>query len=142
MRIADVLRNKSTEVATVAPAVTVADLIATLVERNIGALPVLDDEGRLVGIVSERDVVRRLHAGGAGVLGTPVAEIMTREVTTCSPGDDVAQLAAVMTQGRFRHLPVVVDDRLTGIVSIGDLVKARIDVLERERAQLASYISG
>src|SRR5687768_7688450 len=105
MRIADVLRNKSTEVATVAPAATVADLIATLAERNIGALPVLDDDGRLVGIVSERDVVRRLHTGGADVLGTPVAEIMTREVTTCSPGDDVAQLAAVMTQGRFRHLP-------------------------------------
>jgi CBS domain-containing protein len=142
MRIADVLRNKSTEVATVAPAATVADLIATLAERNIGALPVLDDDGRLVGIVSERDVVRRLHTGGADVLGTTVAEIMTREVTTCSPGDDVAELAAVMTQGRFRHLPVVVDDRLTGIVSIGDLVKARIDVLERERAQLASYISG
>jgi CBS domain-containing protein len=142
MRIADVLRNKSTEVATVDPTATVADLIAVLVERNIGALPVLDGDGRLVGIVSERDVVRRLHAGGAGVLATPVADIMTSDVTTCSPGDDAAALAAVMTEGRFRHLPVVVDDRLTGIVSIGDLVKARIDVLERERAQLASYISG
>ena len=142
MRIADVLRNKSTEVATVAPTATVAHLIATLVERNIGALPVLDGEGGLVGIVSERDVVRRLHAGGAGVLTTPVADIMTSDVTTCSPGDDAVALAAVMTEGRFRHLPVVVDDRLTGIVSIGDLVKARIGELERERAQLASYISG
>ncbi|MCX6463906.1 MAG: CBS domain-containing protein [Pseudonocardiales bacterium] len=141
MRIADVLRNKGSEVATVAPDATVTELIATLAERNVGALPVVDG-GRLVGIVSERDVVRRLHAGGAAVLDARVADIMTSEVTTCSPSDGAAELASVMTRGRFRHLPVVVDGRLAGIVSIGDLVKARIDMLESEREQLQSYIAG
>lgn len=139
--IADVLRNKGPGVTTVAPGATVTELIATLAERNVGALPVVDGD-RLVGIVSERDVVRRLHAGGAPVLGATVAEIMTSDVTTCSPGDGAAELAAVMTTGRFRHLPVVVDGVLTGIVSIGDLVKARIDALESEREQLQSYIAG
>jgi CBS domain-containing protein len=141
MRIADVLRNKGTDVETVGPDAAVPDLVARMAARNIGALPVLDG-GRLVGIVSERDVVRHLHAGGAGVLALRAADLMTADVTTCSPGDDVAELAAVMTAGRFRHLPVVVDGALTGIVSIGDLVKARIDALEQERAQLHSYISG
>ena len=141
MRIADVLRNKGTDVATVAPSATVAELIATLAERNVGALPVVEG-GALVGIVSERDVVRRLHAGGASVLHVRVADIMTTDVTTCSPGDSAVQLASVMTEGRFRHLPVVVDGALAGIVSIGDLVKARIDMLESERQQLQSYIVG
>ncbi len=140
MRIADVLRNKGTDVATVAPAATVAELIATLAERNVGALPVVDG-GRLVGIVSERDVVRRLHDGGASVLAALVSDIMTSDVTTCSPNDGAAELASVMTKGRFRHLPVVVDGQLAGIVSIGDLVKARIDMLESEREQLQSYIA-
>ncbi len=141
MRIADVLRNKGTDVAVVAPGATVAELIAVLAERNVGALPVVDG-GRLVGIVSERDVVRRLHAGGASVLDVRVSDIMTADVTTCSPSDGAAELASVMTRGRFRHLPVVVDGALAGIVSIGDLVKARIDLLESEREQLQSYIAG
>lgn len=141
MRIADVLRNKGSDVVTVGPAATVTELIAALAERNVGALPVVDG-GRLVGIVSERDVVRRLHAGGASVLKAVVADIMTTEVITCGPGDNAADLAGVMTQRRFRHLPVVVDGTLAGIVSIGDLVKTRIDMLEQERAQLQSYIAG
>ncbi len=141
MRIADVLRNKGADVVTVGPSATVSELIAALAERNVGALPVVDG-GRLVGIVSERDVVRRLHAGGAAVLSATVAEIMTTGVVTCAPGDDAADLAGVMTQRRFRHLPVVVDGNLVGIVSIGDLVKARIDLLESEREQLQSYIAG
>jgi CBS domain-containing protein len=141
MRIADVLRNKGNAVATVEPGATVSRLISELAAHNVGALPVVDG-GRLVGIVSERDVVRRLHAGGPGLLEARVADIMTTEVTTCSPSDDVTDLAAVMTSRRFRHLPVVVDGELAGIVSIGDLVKARIDLLESERAQLQSYIAG
>jgi CBS domain-containing protein len=141
MRIADVLRSKGSQVATVAPTVSVAELIAELASHNVGALPVVDGE-QLVGIVSERDVVRRLNAGGAALLEASVGEIMTTEVTTCSPEDRVADLAAIMTSRRFRHLPVVVDGRLAGIVSIGDLVKARIDLLESERAQLQSYIAG
>ncbi|GAA5123599.1 CBS domain-containing protein [Pseudonocardia adelaidensis] len=141
MRIADVLRNKGTTVATVGPGATVAELLGVLADHNVGALPVIDG-GRIIGIVSERDVVRRLHAGGAALLQARVADIMTTEVTTCSPNDDVSDLAAVMTSRRFRHLPVVVDGELAGIVSIGDLVKARIDLLESEREQLQSYIAG
>jgi CBS domain-containing protein len=141
MRIADVLRRKGTAVATVGPDVTVADLIGELAAHNVGALPVVDG-GNLIGIVSERDVVRRLHAGGAALLDARVADIMTTDVTTCSPSDDVSDVAAVMTSRRFRHLPVIVEGELTGIVSIGDMVKARIDLLESERAQLQRYIAG
>jgi CBS domain-containing protein len=141
MRISDVLRGKGSEVVTVGPSATVVELISLLAMRNVGALPVVD-AGRLVGIVSERDVVRQLHAGGPDLLLARVAEIMTTDVTTCSPSDNVVDLALVMTLGRFRHLPVVVDGELCGIVSIGDLVKARIDMLEVERAQLQSYIVG
>ncbi len=140
MRIADVLKNKGAYVVTVGPDATVTALIAALAERNVGALPVVAD-GQLVGIVSERDVVRRLHAGGAAVLDVRVADIMTTGVITCSPTDDAADLAGVMTERRFRHLPVVVDGKLVGIVSIGDLVKTRIDQLESEREQLQSYIA-
>ena len=127
--------------ATVGPTATVAELVATLSSYNVGAMPVVDG-GRLVGIVSERDVVRRLHSGGASLLNGRVADIMTSDVTTCAPGDLVVDLARVMTAGRFRHLPVVEDGELVGIVSIGDLVKARIDGLEAEREQLQSYIAG
>lgn len=140
MRIVDVLRNKGNEVATIGPEAGVATLIAELAAHNVGALPVVDD-GRLVGIVSERDVVRRLHDGGAALLELRVADIMTTSITTCSPGDAVVDLARVMTTRRFRHLPVLEDGELIGIVSIGDLVKARIDQLESEREQLQSYIA-
>jgi CBS domain-containing protein len=141
MRIADVLRRKGTTVATVGPDATVTDLLGELATHNVGALPVVEG-GHLIGIVSERDVVRRLHAGGAALLEARVGDIMTTDVTTCSPGDDVGHVAAVMTSRRFRHLPVVVEGQLAGIVSIGDMVKARIDLLESERAQLARYIAG
>jgi CBS domain-containing protein len=140
MRIADVLRSKGTKVETVEPTATVAELIERLSTHNVGALPVVD-AGELIGIVSERDVVRRLHAGGAGILDARVADIMTAGVTTCAPSDFVPDLARVMTAGRFRHLPVVEDGKLVGIVSIGDLVKARIDTLESEKEQLQSYIA-
>jgi CBS domain-containing protein len=141
MRIADVLRRKGSAVATVRPDATVVELLGELAEHNVGALPVVDG-GNLIGIVSERDVVRRLHAGGAATLDARVADIMTTDVSTCSPSDDVGDVAAVMTSRRFRHLPVVVNGELAGIVSIGDMVKARIDLLESERAQLQRYIAG
>lgn len=141
MRIADVLRNKGTGVVTVGPSATVTELITALTDHNIGALPVVDG-GHLVGIVSERDVVRRLHANGPSALSATVADLMTTGVVTCAPDDDAAGLAGIMTERRFRHLPVVVDGELVGIVSIGDLVKARIDMLEQEREQLQSYIAG
>jgi CBS domain-containing protein len=140
MRIADVLRSKGSDVATVDPSVTVAELISQLATHNVGALPVVDG-GELVGTVSERDVVRRLDVAGPGLLEARVGDIMITGVTTCAPGDSVADIAAVMTNRRFRHLPVVVEGQLAGIVSIGDLVKARIDLLESEREQLQSYIA-
>jgi CBS domain-containing protein len=140
MRIADVLRSKGSDVATVDPTATVAELISELATHNVGALPVVDG-GELVGIVSERDVVRRLDVAGPGLLEARVGDIMITGVTTCAPGDSVADIAAVMTNRRFRHLPVVVEGQLAGIVSIGDLVKARIDLLESEREQLQSYIA-
>ena len=140
MRIADVLRSKGSDVATVDPTASVAELISQLATHNVGALPVVDG-GQLVGIVSERDVVRRLDVAGPGLLEARVGDIMITGVTTCAPGDSVADIAAVMTNRRFRHLPVVVEGQLAGIVSIGDLVKARIDLLESEREQLQSYIA-
>lgn len=142
MRIADILRSKGNSVATVSPTATLADAIHALATHNVGALPVVDDGGQLVGIVSERDVVRQLHLHGPDVLHVTIAEFMTSGVTTCGPTDKVADLALVMTTGRFRHLPVVVNGELAGIVSIGDLVKARIDLLESEREQLQHYIAG
>ena len=141
MRIADVLKSKGNEVATVAPSTTVAELLALLAEYNIGAVPVVDGDA-VVGIVSERDIVRRLHSSGTGLLETATSEIMSTHVTSCAPGDQVADLARIMTERRFRHMPVLVDEKLVGIVSIGDLVKARIDLLESEREQLQSYIAG
>jgi CBS domain-containing protein len=140
MRIADVLRNKGATVATVEPEATVAELLGRLAEGNYGALPVVRG-GMLVGMVSERDVVRRLHEQGADLLAASVEDIMTTDLATCSPEDSTADLAKVMTTRRVRHLPVLVNGELAGIVSIGDLVKARIDTLERERAQLESYIA-
>jgi CBS domain-containing protein len=141
MRIVDVLRNKGDRVATVGPEVTVEAVLGELAQYNVGALPVVEDD-QLVGIVSERDVVRQLHAVGAGLLGRAVRDIMSTSVTTCAPGDAVTDLARIMTTKRFRHMPVVDDGVLVGIVSIGDLVKARIDQLESESEQLQSYIAG
>ncbi|MFP5069221.1 CBS domain-containing protein [Pseudonocardia nantongensis] len=140
MRIADVLKGKGSAVTTVAPGDPVTDVLRYIAEGNLGALPVVDAE-RLVGIVSERDVVRRLHEQGDALLNARVADVMTHDVVTCTPDDGVGDLARIMTDRRVRHLPVLVDGRLAGIVSIGDLVKARMDMLELEREQLESYIA-
>jgi CBS domain-containing protein len=141
MRISDVLRGKGDEVATIGPTATVRQLVETLGERNIGAAVVTRDGGDVVGIVSERDVVRRLRERGGDLLSATVDEIMTRDVLTCTPDDTVDHLAEVMTERRIRHMPVVVDGRLAGIVSIGDVVKSRISQLETDREQLESYIA-
>jgi CBS domain-containing protein len=142
MRISDVLKAKGNEVVTVSPDTTVADLLSRLAEHNVGALIVASEEGVLDGIVSERDVVRQLHERGVALLGQPVSGIMTADVSTCSPADTVEDLMRLMTERRIRHVPVVVDGRLSGIVSIGDVVKHRMGELEIERHQLESYIVG
>ncbi|MET8873790.1 CBS domain-containing protein [Nocardia sp. NPDC004604] len=142
MQIAEILRRKGSDVATVAPETTVRTLLGTLAEHNIGAVVVSPDGSRITGIVSERDVVRSLHARGAALLDTPVSEIMTVDVRTCAPDDLVDGLRSTMTEHRVRHLPVVHDGRLVGIVSIGDVVKSAISELATERQHLVEYVQG
>lgn len=141
MHVKEVLAHKGAAVATVLPASLVSEVIASLAEHHVGALVVTGDGQQIDGIVSERDVVRALHTRGAELLGTPVREIMTVDVLTCSPTDEIRSLAKTMTDKRFRHMPVVVDGALAGIVTIGDIVKSRLDELETEHDQLVDYIS-
>ncbi|MBB4775522.1 CBS domain-containing protein [Actinomadura catellatispora] len=126
--------------ATVRPEATVRQLLSVLAEHNIGAAVVSPDGTSIAGIASERDVVRSLHERGAALLDRPVSDIMTAEVRSCGPSDKVEDLRRAMTEHRFRHVPVVEDGRLTGIVSIGDVVKSAIDELESEREHLVDYI--
>jgi CBS domain-containing protein len=140
MRIADVLSNKGAAVATISPEATVSQLLAGLHEMNIGAMVVVGPEG-LAGIVSERDVVRKLHERGSSLLAQPVSEIMTTVVATCTPRDTVDHISVLMTENRVRHVPVLDQGRLAGIVSIGDVVKTRMEELEAEQQQLQAYIT-
>jgi len=140
MRIADVLRSKGGAVTTIEPDATVADLLAGLADHNIGAMVVTGPDG-VAGIVSERDIVRQLNAHGAEVLSQSVSEIMTAVVSTCSKADTVDSLTRLMTENRVRHVPVMEDGKLIGIVSIGDVVKTRMEELEAEHEQLQSYIT-
>lgn len=140
MRINDVLRNKpSQDVVTIPPGATVRELIALLAEHNVGALIVSSDGSTVEGIVSERDVVRSLHADEATLEG-PVSAIMTSNVQTCEGTAAVTELMQMMTEHRIRHVPVLTDGRLSGIISIGDVVKHRIGELEFERDQLDHYV--
>ncbi|WP_435771253.1 CBS domain-containing protein [Nocardioides sp. SYSU DS0651] len=141
MRITDVLNAKpSKDVVSISPDAGVKELIATLAQHNIGALVVSADGSSLDGIVSERDVVRRLHQDGT-VVNNTVGAIMTEDVRTCSPDDELDDVMQLMTQARFRHIPVCDDERnLVGIVSIGDIVKHKIDQLQFERDQLDHYV--
>jgi CBS domain-containing protein len=141
VHVAGLLRSKGDDVATVAPSATVGVVVAALAERRVGALVVSDDGTTVAGIVSERDVVRALAEQGSGVLDAEVATIMTREVVTCDLSTTVDELSSLMTEGRYRHVPVVVDGSLAGIVSIGDVVKSHISELEQEKATLHEYIS-
>lgn len=140
MRIADVLRNKGAAVVTIHPDATVMELLAGLAEHNIGAMVVIGSDG-LEGLASERDVVRQLHVHGASLLARPVSTIMTRLVTTCAKADSADEVSMLMTEQRARHIPVLEDGRLAGIVSIGDIVKSRMEELQAEREQLRTYIA-
>jgi len=140
MRISDVIRQKGDAVVTIRSDATVLELLETLEKHRIGAVVVSDDGLTVTGIVSERDVVRHLHTDGVGVLDRTVAMIMTKDVQTCTPQDGIEDLARVMTEHRVRHIPVVVDGKVVGIVSIGDIVKGRIDELQTERDHLVGYI--
>jgi CBS domain-containing protein len=140
MRIHDILRKKGSAVATIRPDATVRELLAALAEHNIGAVVVSTDGRTIAGIASERDVVRRMNERGAELLNARVAEIMTTSVRTGELDDKVDGLRIIMTQHRIRHLPVVRDGALVGIVSIGDVVKSAIEELEDEREYLVGYI--
>lgn len=141
MRVNEVLKRKGASVVTIAPDRTVRDLLAMLAEYGIGAAVVSADGATVDGIVSERDVVRRLHADGDGILDGPVGAIMTADVEGCAPTDELETLMVVMTEHRIRHLPVIEDGRMTGLISIGDVVKHRIAEVQAERDQLSAYIS-
>jgi len=142
MRISDVLRAKGDNVVTVTPETDVAGLLRVLAEHKIGAAVVSPDGASVVGIVSERDVVRALAVRGAVVLSEPVSAISTTAVLTMPPGAPLEEVERLMTERRFRHVPVVVDGALGGIVSMGDVVQSRINELETERATLTGYITG
>ncbi len=142
MRIKDVLESKGAAgVVTIGPDATLAELIGTLAEHNFGALVVSEDGETVAGIVSERDVVRRMREG-AEALTERVGDVMTTEVHVCEPGDSLEDLMRMMTLRRVRHIPVVTGGKLAGLVSIGDAVKARIGELEFERDQLNQYVAG
>ena len=141
MSIAAILANKGGDVATIDSAVLLSDAVAQLAERRIGAL-IVTDGGKVVGIVSERDLVMCLGKQGASALDRPVSEAMTAPAVTIDLGTPVLNALSMMTLRRFRHLPIVEDGALIGLVSIGDLVKYRIDAIESEAAAMRSYIQG
>jgi CBS domain-containing protein len=141
MKISDILRYKGANVLTIEPDTTVHQLLGALAEHNVGAL-VVTAGSRVVGIVSERDIVRKLHELGDGVLTSTVERIMTTSVISCGSSDSLEKIAATMTELRIRHMPVLDSGQLAGIVTIGDVVLSRTRQLEHDRDQLEQYITG
>lgn len=142
MTVAAILKNKGRDVAHVSPTATIAEVARQLATWGIGAMLVLDDDGKLLGIISERDVVRSLVANGAPTLNMTVDQLMTRNVRTATIAMTVPEAMEVMTNGRFRHLPVMDKGRICGIVSIGDLLKTRMEQQEQEVDSLKAYVAG
>lgn len=140
MTVSTVLADKGREVITIQPSATLADAVKVLAEHRIGAAPVLGADRRIVGIISERDIVAALGARGAAVLDEPVSRTMTRNVETCNQSETICSIMERMTERKFRHLPVVDQGRLVGIVSIGDVVKHRLREMEHESAAMHDYI--
>jgi CBS domain-containing protein len=141
-RVALIVGRKGAHVATVSPAATIAEATAVLAREGVGAVVVSEDGTTVEGILSERDIVRRLAVDGAAVLAARVSEMMTHQVLTCGWDTTTDELMTLMTERRVRHVPVVEDERLVGIVSIGDVVKSRLDELAAEADQLQAYVSG
>ena len=140
MTISIILASKGREVVTIAPSASLASAVGLLVEKRIGAVLILGADRRVVGILSERDVVRALAERGAGALEEPVSQTMTRKVSTCNENESVFNIMERMTEGRSRHVPVVDQGKLVGIVSIGDVVKHRLQEMERDSAAMHNYI--
>ena len=141
MAVAHILRQKGTSVFTVEPGDSVQTIVDMLARHRIGAVVVVDPAGGIAGIVSERDVVRAMVGDVAGVSSMTAKDIMTAKVRTCSPTDSEAELMQMMTESRIRHLPVVANGRVTGMISIGDVVKLRIESMEAEADQMKTYIA-
>ena len=140
MTVSILLAAKGREITSIEPGASVKSAVALLAERRIGAVLVLGADRRIVGILSERDIVRAIAERGAAALDEPVSRPMTRKVSTCTESETIASLMERMTEGKFRHLPVVDQGRLVGIISIGDVVKHRLQEMERDSAAMRDYI--
>ena len=140
MFVSDILSQKGGQVFTVTPGTSVAQVSQQLSTRRVGSVLVLDEQGAVIGIVSERDLVRALASHGAKAMELEARDVMTREVVSCDPDDSIDQVMEVMTRGRFRHVPVVRHGELLGLVSIGDVVKARLEEIRHETEALKAYI--
>ncbi len=141
MLVSDILKAKGSAVISAAPGSTVAEAAALLTDKRIGAVVILDGE-RLAGILSERDIVRTLAKEGPGCLNGPASRLMTAKVVTCTPAHSIAEVMEIMTNSRIRHLPVMEGERLAGMVSIGDVVKWRLEEAQEEVRQLSAYVAG
>ena len=140
MLVHHILSNKAVALVTATPDMTITEAACLLAEKRIGAVVVTGKGGKLAGILSERDIVRALAVEGAACLARPVSALMTRKVVTCTPDDTISAVMEKMTEGRFRHMPVMDGDKLAGIVSIGDVVKFRLDEAQDEVRQLHAYV--
>jgi CBS domain-containing protein len=140
MNVKHILAEKGGNVISIEPTATLGTAVRTLAENRIGALLVLGPDRRLVGILSERDIVRVLAERGSDVLDQPLSQVMTRKVVTCSQSETIGGIMERMTRGKFRHVPVLDQDQVIGVVSIGDVVKQRLQEMEQESAALRDYI--
>ena len=140
MTVSIILAGKGREVVTIEPNASLAAAVALLAEKRIGAALILGAAGRVAGILSERDIVRALAERGAAALDQPVSQTMTRKVSTCTQNETISSIMERMTEGKFRHMPVVEQGQLVGIVSIGDVVKHRLQEMERDSAAMHDYI--
>jgi CBS domain-containing protein len=135
-----ILANKGREVVSIEPNASLASAVALLAEKRIGAVLILGADRRIIGILSERDIVRALAEGGSAALGEPVSQTMTRKVSTCTESETVASIMERMTEGKFRHMPVVDQGQAIGLISIGDVVKHRLQQMESDSAAMHDYI--
>ena len=141
MQVSAILKDKGSEVVTAGPDTPIAEIVATLKAKGIGAVIIAGAGGTPAGILSERDIVRAMPKHGAKLMTLRASDLMTRKVVTCTPEHSVVEVMKLMTEGRFRHLPVIEDGKLVGVISIGDAVKRRLGELEAEAGDLKSYIA-
>ncbi|MCG6858582.1 MAG: CBS domain-containing protein [Salaquimonas sp.] len=141
MTVASILSGKGRDVVTAGTNTPLSTIVGTLAARGIGAIVITEDNGGVCGIISERDVVRELAENGVEMLDQPVSVCMTRKVLSCGENDTINQVMTIMTEHRFRHLPVITGGRLAGIISIGDVVKRRMEQIERDAEELRNYIA-